>query len=100
MSVGPLEILGVKFFGSRPRRFRKPLNRPHRKRQRHLSQADAKPLLSIGEARARRTPIDWKSSDIPKPAFTDRRVLDDFPLEELAKFVDWYRQEWRSEGKR
>src|SRR6185436_10987330 len=34
-------------------------------RQRHGAQADAKPLLSIEEARARRTPIDWKSSDLP-----------------------------------
>ena len=34
-----------------------------------------KPLLTIEEARRRRTPIDWKASDIPKPAFTGLRVL-------------------------
>jgi 5-methyltetrahydrofolate--homocysteine methyltransferase len=58
-------------------------------RQRHAGQADAKPLLSIETARKRRTPIDWKTSDIPKPSFTGVRVLEDFPLEELIKFIDW-----------
>ena len=58
-------------------------------RQRHRGQADAKPLLPIEEARARRTPIDWKTSDIAKPSFTGSRVLDNFPLEELVKFIDW-----------
>ena len=58
-------------------------------RERHLNQADAKPLLKIEEARAHRTPIDWKTSDIPKPAFTGSRVLQDFSLQELVKFIDW-----------
>ena len=58
-------------------------------RQRHLSQADARPLLGIEEARVRRTPIDWKTSDVPKPAFTGRSTLNDFPLQELVKFIDW-----------
>jgi 5-methyltetrahydrofolate--homocysteine methyltransferase len=58
-------------------------------RQRHGAQADAKPLLSIEESRARRTPIDWKSSDLPAPSFTGVRLLDDFPLTELVKFIDW-----------
>jgi len=58
-------------------------------RQRHASQAETKPLLPIEKARARRTPIDWKTSDIPKPLFTGSRVLDDFPLDELVKFIDW-----------
>jgi 5-methyltetrahydrofolate--homocysteine methyltransferase len=58
-------------------------------RQRHFGQADAKPLLSIEEARKRRTRIEWKANDIPKPSFTGIRVLEDFSLEELIKFIDW-----------
>ena len=43
-------------------------------RAQHADQK-AKPLLTIEEARKRRTPIDWKASDLAKPAFTGVRVL-------------------------
>ncbi|MDB6109252.1 MAG: metH, partial [Pedosphaera sp.] len=58
-------------------------------RQQHLAQRDTKPLLTIQRARERRTPIDWKASDLPKPAFTGARVLEKVPLEELIPFIDW-----------
>ena len=37
-------------------------------------------MLTIAEARARRTPIDWRPDDIAVPSFTGLRVLDDYPL--------------------
>jgi 5-methyltetrahydrofolate--homocysteine methyltransferase len=37
----------------------------------------------------RRTPIKWRSEDLPKPAFTGVRVLDNFPLATLRDFIDW-----------
>ena len=43
-------------------------------RAQHADQK-AKPLLTIEEARKRRTPIDWKASDLAKPAFTGLRIL-------------------------
>jgi 5-methyltetrahydrofolate--homocysteine methyltransferase len=46
-------------------------------------------LVSLKEARARRTPIEWRAEDLPTPAFTGFRVLDEFPLEELREFIDW-----------
>jgi len=49
----------------------------------------AKPLLKIEEARKRSTPIDWKSSDIPKPEFTGPRIIKNLPLSELVPFIDW-----------
>jgi 5-methyltetrahydrofolate--homocysteine methyltransferase len=45
--------------------------------------------VSIEIARARRTPIEWRSEDIPTPSFTGARVLDEFPLERLREFIDW-----------
>ena len=45
--------------------------------------------VSFAEACQRRTPIEWRSSDIATPAFTGPRVLDSFPLEELRKYIDW-----------
>jgi 5-methyltetrahydrofolate--homocysteine methyltransferase len=58
-------------------------------RQQHFGQKQHKPLLPIAEARRRRTPIEWKSEEIGRPAFTGIRVLDKFPLAELAPFIDW-----------
>jgi 5-methyltetrahydrofolate--homocysteine methyltransferase len=45
--------------------------------------------VSLAEARSRRTPIVWRKEDIPAPAFTGVRVLDDFPLAELREYIDW-----------
>ncbi len=46
-------------------------------------------LVSLEEARSRRTPIEWKSEDLPAPAFLGVRVLDNFPLATLREFIDW-----------
>ena len=46
-------------------------------------------LVAIDAARARRSPIDWRPADIPKPSFTGVRVLSDFPLVTLRDFIDW-----------
>jgi 5-methyltetrahydrofolate--homocysteine methyltransferase len=46
-------------------------------------------VVSLEVARARRTPIEWRAVDIPVPAFTGVRVLDNFPLATLRDFIDW-----------
>jgi 5-methyltetrahydrofolate--homocysteine methyltransferase len=46
-------------------------------------------VVSLEAARKRRTPIEWRAEDIPVPAFTGVRVLDDFPLATLREFIDW-----------
>jgi 5-methyltetrahydrofolate--homocysteine methyltransferase len=46
-------------------------------------------VVPLETARARRTPIDWRPEDIPTPAFTGVRVLDNFPLATLRDFIDW-----------
>jgi len=64
----------------------------HRAEYEALRKAHATPrqkTIPIEEARARRTPIDWRIEDLPQPAFTGVRVLDDFPLSTLREFIDW-----------
>jgi 5-methyltetrahydrofolate--homocysteine methyltransferase len=51
--------------------------------------APRQPVVSLEAARARRTPIEWRSEDLPVPAFTGIRVLDNFPLATLREFIDW-----------
>jgi 5-methyltetrahydrofolate--homocysteine methyltransferase len=46
-------------------------------------------ITPLAEARARRTPIEWRPEDIPTPAFTGVRVLDNFPLATLREYIDW-----------
>ncbi len=55
----------------------------------HQSRQTKTVLLTLEQARARRTAIEWKVDDIPKPAFTGTRVLDSFPLDRLVPFIDW-----------
>jgi 5-methyltetrahydrofolate--homocysteine methyltransferase len=64
----------------------------HRSDYEALRKAHASPkqkLLSLEIARARRTPIAWRAEDLPGPAFTGVRILDDFPLATLRDFIDW-----------
>jgi len=46
-------------------------------------------VVSLEAARKRRTPIVWRAEDLPSPAFTGVRVLDNFPLAKLREFIDW-----------
>jgi 5-methyltetrahydrofolate--homocysteine methyltransferase len=64
----------------------------HREEYEALRRMHAAPrvnLVSLDEARARRTPIAWRAEDVPSPEFTGVRVLDDFPLATLREFIDW-----------
>jgi 5-methyltetrahydrofolate--homocysteine methyltransferase len=64
----------------------------HRAEYEALREAHAAPpqaVIPIETARARRTPIEWRAEDIPVPAFTGVRVLDNFPLATLRDFIDW-----------
>ncbi|MGA2672720.1 MAG: methionine synthase [Terracidiphilus sp.] len=57
-----------------------------------LRKAHAAPrpkAVSLETARTRRTPIEWRAEELPAPAFTGVRVLDDFPLATLREFIDW-----------
>jgi 5-methyltetrahydrofolate--homocysteine methyltransferase len=46
-------------------------------------------VVSLETARKRRTPIEWCAEDLPTPAFTGVRVLDNFPLATLREYIDW-----------
>jgi 5-methyltetrahydrofolate--homocysteine methyltransferase len=45
--------------------------------------------VPLATARTRRTPIVWRPEDLPVPAFTGVRVLNNFPLATLRGFIDW-----------
>jgi 5-methyltetrahydrofolate--homocysteine methyltransferase len=79
--------------------------RDNRLRQAELREQYAgrvqRPLLSMREARANRLLVDWQASDIAKPSFTGRRFLDDEPLADIARYIDWtlFFSAWELKGK-
>jgi 5-methyltetrahydrofolate--homocysteine methyltransferase len=65
-------------------------NREEQQKLRDLhARKQQKPLHPLAEARAMRSPIEWRAEDLATPSFTGARVLDDIDLEEIAGYIDW-----------
>ena len=80
-------------------------DKTNRRRQAELREQYAgrrqKPLLTYEAALANRPKIAWQTEAIPSPLFTGRRVLADFSLEEIARYIDWtfFFSAWELKGK-
>ena len=64
----------------------------HRAEYDKLRRTHASPqqkLVPLSLAREHRVAIDWRPEDVPSPAFTGVRVLDDVPLATLREYIDW-----------
>ncbi|GJG96102.1 methionine synthase [Cupriavidus pauculus] len=61
----------------------------------------ATPLVTLAEARANKTKVDWDNYVPPKPKFIGRRVFRNYDLAELANYIDWgpFFQTWDLAGK-
>lgn len=59
-----------------------------RVRQQHASKK-AQPMVTLAQARANKTPIDWDGYTPPVPKFLGRRVFRNYDLAELAASIDW-----------
>ncbi|PYE26181.1 methionine synthase (B12-dependent) [Paraburkholderia silvatlantica] len=60
----------------------------------------ATPLVTLEQARANKTKIDWANFRPVKPKFIGRRVFRNFDLNELANYIDWgpFFQTWDLAG--
>ncbi len=70
-------------------------------RERHASKTN-RPLSTLEDARANRTPIDWSSYEPTAPAIgTGTRVFEDYDLAELREYIDWqpFFNAWEMKGK-
>ncbi len=70
-------------------------------RERHAAKND-RPMVSIDDARANRTPIDWSSYEPPAPAMgTTTQVFEGYDLAELREYIDWqpFFNAWEMKGK-
>ncbi len=76
-------------------------NRVEQERLRALhAERGRKPLLSLREARTRRTPIDWHAEDLAVPAFTGSRLVQE-DIATLRGYVDWtfFFHAWELKGR-
>ncbi len=70
-------------------------------RQKHENRKNDIPLISLDEARKNRLMVDWDEVKITRPSFTGIKQLEDYPLEELSKYIDWtfFFHAWKIPGK-
>ena len=68
-------------------------------REQHANKK-ATPLVTLAEARANKTPIDWAAYAPPAPKFIGRRVFKNQDLAEIAACIDWgpFFQTWDLAG--
>jgi 5-methyltetrahydrofolate--homocysteine methyltransferase len=64
-----------------------------RLREEHAAKSREKKLVSLEEARANRTPIDWANYTPPKPEFVGARAYSSdagtISLDDLIPYIDW-----------
>ena len=72
-------------------------------RERHASRQDTRKILTIEQARANATPIDWAGYEPPQPAWEVGvpHVFDDYDLAELRDYIDWqpFFNAWEMKGR-
>jgi 5-methyltetrahydrofolate--homocysteine methyltransferase len=67
----------------------------------HLNRQEVREYLDIGSARANRAKLNWSEYRVPVPKKLGIQTLNDFPLEELRKYIDWspFFHTWELKGK-
>jgi 5-methyltetrahydrofolate--homocysteine methyltransferase len=84
---------------------RQEFDRTNRAAQTEIREAYAtrreRPLLSYEQARANRMKTNWDDHPIASPWFVGRRYLDDAPLQEIARYIDWtyFFSAWELKGR-
>ena len=69
-------------------------------RRRHATKHD-RPMVSLEQARANRTPITWEGYQPPAPKSPGVHVLESYDIAELRDYIDWqpFFNAWEMKGK-
>ncbi|MFL6624387.1 MAG: methionine synthase [Sulfurifustis sp.] len=69
-------------------------------RKRHAGKKSNVRMLSLADARANKTKIEWHGYVPPAPRKLGLEVFPSYPLEELARYIDWtpFFQTWELHG--
>ncbi len=60
-----------------------------RRREQHAGRRARGPKVTLAEARAARFTPDWAAYRPPVPRFLGLKVLEDLPLRDLVRYIDW-----------
>ena len=60
-----------------------------RLRREHEARQEQQPLVSLEQARRRRTALDWAGYSPPQPEFRGARQLCNVELSQIVPFIDW-----------
>jgi 5-methyltetrahydrofolate--homocysteine methyltransferase len=71
------------------------------RREQHAGRKAKSPTFTLGAARADKARVDWAAYVPPVPKQLGVHVLDDYPLEELTRYIDWtpFFQAWELHGR-
>lgn len=67
----------------------------------HKNRNKEKRYISIGEARSNKYKVDWDDQKLTKPTFFGTKQFENYPLDEIANFIDWtpFFQTWELKGR-
>jgi 5-methyltetrahydrofolate--homocysteine methyltransferase len=67
----------------------------------HEARREQKNYISLADARKNKVSINWSVYSPPVPGFTGKKVLANYPLDELRKYIDWtpFFQTWMLAGR-
>ncbi len=70
-------------------------------RKEHEGRSQLKSYISLTDARANKVKINWGSFNQQKPKFIGAKSLINYPLEEIAEYIDWtpFFQTWMLYGR-
>lgn len=67
----------------------------------HESKKPTSTYISFQTAKENKLNIEWKPEDITKPRLKGNKYFDDYPLDEIRKYIDWtfFFHAWKINGK-
>ncbi len=70
-------------------------------RKNHLQKTQKKNYVSIQDARKNKFPIDWENYDAVEPLFKGVKKIENLPIDEVVKYIDWtpFFQTWELHGR-
>ncbi len=72
----------------------------HRLREYQKNANSTGKFITLEEARKNKFEIDWNSITISEPKFLGNKVFNEFPIEQIAEFIDWtpFFHSWEMKG--
>jgi 5-methyltetrahydrofolate--homocysteine methyltransferase len=65
------------------------LEEQQRLRDLHSKASGQEKFIPLTQARINKLKVDWENVQVYKPAFLGNRAFNNYPLQEIAEFIDW-----------